>query len=139
MYVSLLNRSLKNLGLANNEISSLPDTLLDSSVQLYTMDISGNQFDYLPKIPQTVASVHARSGKLKVINESSLREAEMLEYLDVSGNTIYIIEENAFSGARNLQVLTMAVSEFVLSSTGNIYGIQMRILYPKAVMFFLVQ
>lgn len=105
-FLNLMN--LKYLGLASNDLSAIPDNLLMNSGQLYFFDFSGNELNELPKIPSSASIIVARETRIKSLTASSFENAEALEELDVSHNTIYIVEKNAFAGAPKLYEIDLS-------------------------------
>jgi len=100
--------NLTSLTLSNNELASLPDDLA-TLAQLRTIILTGNRFvrvpDVLTKMPWLQVLIMRNNEIRSLVPLSAITE---LATLDLQGNPLDSIADDAFTGLKNLRVLDLS-------------------------------
>jgi len=104
--VFLKLKELKNLYLANNRLSSLPNlsklNIVKLSAESNFIETLVDSFTGHHLLPTSLVELNLRSNRLKQINDNTFENLEMLKLLNLASNQISALAENAFNHLTNL-------------------------------------
>ena len=103
---------LEAVVLSDNALATLPPTLLQSTRQLTTLDLSGNQLALLPPWPAALGSlVHLNlsRNRLQALPEG-WENLKSLETLDVSSNQLAQLTTGGFTACTALTVVNLSLN-----------------------------
>ena len=101
-------RKLKYLGLAYNQLTSVPDGL--GSENQYLIDYSHNQLSDMPTVSSNTKQLYFNGNAIKSLRKAIFENAASLTHLYIANNSISSIENGAFEGASKLFWFDAAVS-----------------------------
>lgn len=118
--------SLKSFSFEGNNITHLPNGLLEKNVNLENFSFVRNDLREIPLsfLPKSVVNIVLKTNSISILRKNQFKTLNKLEFLDLSNNKITKIHKRAFNGLEKLKELNMNFNNITLLTKRHFRGLE---------------